>query len=183
MTLEDRRLPVDGGRIHVPPDTRAWGAVRPGHTHAGVDIGGRDGTAVLAPEAGQVLDVGRLPARPPWTGYAPAVVMLGRSGRWHLLAHLSGGTGPLVVPGQAVELGQTLGYIGRERHVHWEVRTRPHARRAVGEDTYSITIDPGAWLEGADVPFPRGAEGLDPSRPAQLRRRTAEVMGLASVSR
>lgn len=186
MTVEDRRLPVDGARIHAPGDTRAWGAPRPGHIHAGVDLGGRPGTPVLAPEAGVVEDVGTLPARAPWTGYAPAVVLRGASGRWHLLAHLSGspdgGAGsPIVVPGQLVRLGDVLGFVGRERHTHWEVRTRRHARRARGETTFVITIDPGRWLEGLDSPFPLAgpeAAPLDPERCPLLVHRTARVLGL-----
>lgn len=163
-TLPDRRCPVERCRIRHAPDTRAWGAHRESHIHAGVDLGGAPGTPVLAPEGGTVEGVGDLPARAPWTGYAPAVLLRGDSGRWHLLAHLSGTPAVPVVVGQRVELGAELGRIGRERHVHWEVRTRPRARRAAGEETWTITVDPEAWLRGLDAPFPRGGR-RDPDRP------------------
>lgn len=199
-TRADRRSPVEGARLHVPPSTRAWGALRDptpreptGHIHAGVDLGGRPGTPVMAPEAGVVEQVGTLPARPPWTGYPPAVLLRGDSGRWHLLAHLNGNaaggraTAPLVSVGQRVQLGDVLGYIGPANpadrseahdHCHWEVRTRPHVTRG-SDPTYTITIDPVAWLAGEEVPIPQ--EGphsppLDPQRGRHRVRRTEQVV-------
>lgn len=180
MSVEDRRSPVDGARMPEPGTLRAWAYTGPGratgHTHAGVDLGGAVGTPVLAPELAEVLEVGELPMRPPWTGYAPAVLLRGASGRFHLLAHLSGG--PLLVrPGERVSLGQPLGTIGRERHTHWEVRTRAHARRAIGETTLSITIDPGSWLDAREVAVPRVPRlALDPFRARLLRFATGEVL-------
>jgi murein DD-endopeptidase MepM/ murein hydrolase activator NlpD len=198
--LEDRSSPVDGARIPEPTTWRGYGAVREpterepeGHVHAGVDVGGVPGTPVLAPEAGEVVQVGTLPMRPPWTGYAPAVLIRGASsGRWHLLAHLSGAadgsaaTAPLVHVGDRVELRQPVGYIGHERHVHWEVRTRPHARRAAGETTATITVDPRAWLEGTEVPAPSGPSSppLDPRRGRARRRRARPlVLDTATLDR
>lgn len=187
LSLEDRRAPIDGVDLPDAGTLRAWGysgpGRAPGHIHAGVDLPAAPGTPVLAPEAGEVVEVGALPMRPPWTGYAPAVLMLGASGRWHLLAHLSGSadggasTHPAVRVGQRVQLGDVLGYVGRERHAHWEVRTRPHARRAIGETTYTITMDPSAWLGGRDVPVPRVP--LLPADPQRGRHRqwvTSQVL-------
>lgn len=197
VTLSDRRAPVEGASIARPPSTRAWGAVRAptereptGHVHAGVDVGGPPGTPVMAPEAGVVEAVGTLPMRPPWTGYAPAVLLRGASGRWHLLAHLSGapgggaGTAPAVALGATVRPGDVVGYIGHERHVHWEVRTRPRARTSAGEPTYTITVDPARWLAGEDVPYPDPPPGLplDPQRPALSVRRVERVQGRALPS-
>lgn len=194
VTLADRRAPVEGATIARPPSTRAWGAVRSptereptGHVHAGVDVGGAPGTPVMAPEAGTVEAVGSLPMRPPWTGYAPAVLLRGASGRWHLLAHLSGSatggaaSSPAVTLGQVVRLGDVLGYIGHERHTHWEVRTRARARTHAGEPTWTITIDPARWLAGEDVPYPDPPQGrpLDPQRPPHKSRRVEEVRGAA----
>lgn len=187
MSVEDRRSPVDGARFPAPGTLRAWGYTGPGraagHVHAGVDLGGAPGTPVLAPEASIVAEVGTLPMRPPWTGYAPAVLLRGASGRFHLLAHLSGAadggpaTAPVVLVGDRLVLGQTIGYIGRERHTHWEVRTRPHARRAIGEDTLAITIDPGSWLDAREVQVPRVPRlVLDPSRARLQRFLTGEVL-------
>lgn len=171
-TLPGRRCPVERCPIRHAPDTRAWGAHRESHIHAGVDLGGPPGTIVRAPEGGTIEGTGDLPARRPWTGYAPAVLMRGDSGRWHLLAHLSGAPVPVVV-GQRVELGAELGRIGRERHTHWEVRTRPRARRAAGEETWTITVDPERWLVGLDAPFPQGAPDPD--------RRPSKAMGALCV--
>lgn len=192
MTLPDRRLPIDGGRIAHAPSTRAWGAVRETHVHAGVDIGARPGTPVLAPEAGVVESVGRLPQRPPFTGYAPAVLLRGASGRWHLLAHLSGtpngmdaaeGWAPLVQAGDTVELAHVLGYVGHERHVHWEVRTRPHARRLRGETTYTITIDPERWLEGEETALPPKGAPTDPRRPPHRQLNPCQVLSRSEWAR
>lgn len=191
-TPADRRAPIEGARIARPPSTRAWGAVRTpterepaGHIHAGIDVAGAPGTPVVAPEAGLVEQVGTLPMRPPWTGYAPAVLIHGDSGRWHLLAHLSGNatggpaTAPAVAVGQRVELGQVVGYTGAERHTHWEVRTRPHARHSAGEPTWIITIDPAGWLAGEDVPYPDPPPGeLDPHRPPHRVQAVEVVTGV-----
>lgn len=176
-TLSDRSSPIDGARIAEPSTWRGYGGVRnpterepAGHVHAGVDVAGPPGTPVLAPEGGIVEAVGSLPMRAPWTGYAPAVLIRGDSGRWHLLAHLSGNASggpastPLVTVGQRVELRQVIGYTGHERHTHWEVRTRPHARPARGESTMTITLDPGAWLRGEDTPAPSGPLSPPPDR-------------------
>jgi murein DD-endopeptidase MepM/ murein hydrolase activator NlpD len=191
-TRDDRSAPIDGARIAAPTEWRGYGAVRDpttrepaGHVHAGVDVAGVAGTPVLAPEAGVVEEVGTLPMRPPWTGYAPAVLMRGDSGRYHLLAHLSGNesggaaSAPLVHAGDRVTLRQVLGYTGHERHTHWEVRTRAHARALRGETTMTITLDPGAWLRGEDTPAPAGPHSppLDPRRgqPRRVRRRVLVV--------
>lgn len=62
-------------------------------THKGVDLRGNPGDAVYAPEDGTlVMVVARDPGVElprPWRGYGPGIVMLkGKSGRYHLLAHL-----------------------------------------------------------------------------------------------
>lgn len=61
--------------------------------HPGVDLAGNPGDAVYAPEDGTLVAVAAvepgedLPR--PWRGYGPGiVVMKGKSGRWHVLAHL-----------------------------------------------------------------------------------------------
>lgn len=200
--LSDRRSPIDGARIVSLPAVGAWGYHRPpterhaAHIHAGVDVHGAPGTAVRAPEAGTIEAAGMLPARPPWTDYAPAVMLRGASGRWHLLAHLNGtATGghaeaPAVSVGQVVRLGDVLGYTGPRHpldpshaanHTHWEVRTRPRARRAEGETTFTITVDPVRWLAGEDVPIPDPllqGPPLDPQRPAHRWRRVERVAAL-----
>lgn len=195
VALEDRRSPVDVARIPEPEARGGWHERRgpterepAGHIHAGVDLAGARGTPVMAPESGVVLDVGLLPARAPWTGYAPAVLIGGTSGRFHLLAHLSGAPGggagaPVVRVNDVVQLGQVLGYIGRERHAHWEVRTRARTRPARGELPSTITIDPAAWLRGEEVPVPAGPFPLDPRRLPMRQRRTARVLSRREAAR
>jgi len=187
-SLSDRRSPIDGAELRAPTDRRGWGYDRGTHLHAGVDLPGAPGTPVLAPESGTVELVARLPARPPFRGYAPAVLLRGASGRWHLLAHLSGSPDgadapdaplPRLEVGQPVQLGDTLGYVGHERHVHWEVRTRPLTTRR-DEPIYVITVDPAAWLEGRDAPLspdPHRGAPLDPSRRPLRRRQTEQLVG------
>jgi len=151
--IPERASPVPGAAIPTEGNRR-WGAFRPGHQswnplHAGVDLAAPDGTAVLAPENGTILAVATANA-PPWTGYAPCVFMAGESGRFHLLAHLSGGI--QVQEGQSVVLGQTLGTIGPpEHHTHWEVRTRDH--RAAHEPAIANSLSPSEWLLNRDVPI------------------------------
>lgn len=148
-SLSDRRPPID--RPVPAAGTRlGWGYRRtPSHVHAGVDLGARPGTPVMAPEAGVVSEVITRDV-PPWRGYAPCVLLAGASGVWHLLAHL--GPTIAVLQGDAVALGDALGAVGALRHVHWEVRTRDRARYGRGERPSDITIDPRAWLAGAHAP-------------------------------
>lgn len=180
MSYPGRSSPVPGAVVPTT-GTRRWGDYRPGHEtwnplHAGVDLVAPVGTSVLAPEAGSVVAVGTRPA-PPWTGYAPCVFMLGASGRYHLLAHLSGG--PLLVAvGQPVQLGQALGTIGAaERHTHWEVRTLAH--RGGHEPAIEHSLSPGDWLEGRDVPFRSGPLTAGRARPQRLRTRLRHLLVLA----
>lgn len=164
--MTERLLPVVGGRFPTS-GTRGYGATRgpterepSGHVHAGVDIGGSSGTNVRAPEAG-VVELAQT-SGPGWTGYEPCVLIRGDSGVWHLLAHLSGGIA--VMTGARVAAGDVVGRIGRERHVHWEVRNRAHER--TGDLPLSVTIDPSIWLAGGEssaAPFPRAL----PSRSAR----------------
>ena len=152
MTYPGRGSPVPGATI-PRVGSRRWGDQRETHIHAGVDVLGAPGTPVLAPEASTVVAVATA-SRPPWTGYAPCVFLRGESGRYHLLAHLSGAPLTLRV-GAFVPLGGVVGYIGRpERHTHWEVRTREHRRR--DEPAIDASLSPADWLDGVDVPF-----GLD----------------------
>lgn len=117
--------------------------------HPGVDLAAPQGTAVVAPEPGLVVEVATGDAKP-WTGYGPGLVVLkGRSGGYHLLAHLE----PEVVPrwqkdagilddrptlyplARPVAEGELLGYVSSANHVHWEKRS----------DRTSGRLDPVAW--------------------------------------
>lgn len=178
MTFPGRVSPVTGAVI-PRVGSRRWGDERETHLHAGVDLLGDPGTPVLAPERARVVDVSMV-SRPPWTGYAPCVYLVGESGRYHLLAHLSGS--PLTLRrGDVVAMGQQVGTIGRpERHTHWEVRTREHRRR--DEPAIDASLSPADWLDGVDVPF-----GVDlpagPAAPATaLLQEPAPLPATASTS-
>jgi murein DD-endopeptidase MepM/ murein hydrolase activator NlpD len=145
-------------------------------THYGLDLAGKLGTPVLAPEAGKVLiahesddpdraDNTTLPAAAgdPWApfqGYGPGVVVLaGVSGRFHLLAHLFT-VG--VAAGDTVDEGARLGSIGRHvgasgGHTHWEVRTVPVDNGPATREKF--TVDPSVWVR--DTAAPAGSSRRD----------------------
>jgi murein DD-endopeptidase MepM/ murein hydrolase activator NlpD len=153
------RLPIEGELgegIWVTPHG-AYGQPRPDSAsggcgvgvhpcvHWGVDLGAAVGTAVVAPERGEVHYSMASPMLPPLRGYQPgAVLMRGVSGAWHVLGHLVNMTtgdhraAPTPQGGWSiVEEGQKLGEIGGAHHVHWEVRA----------DRFGTKVDPAAWLK------------------------------------
>jgi murein DD-endopeptidase MepM/ murein hydrolase activator NlpD len=123
--------------------------------HYGVDVVAPRGTDVVAPEDGMLVRFsdGKVA---PFRGYGPGVVLLkGKSGRYHLLAHLDwrdletrmAARGSLASPATKdkpiallVRQGDVVGVVAKD-HVHWEVRKAP---TGAGDDN---TEDPGAWLE------------------------------------
>lgn len=158
-------------------------------THWGLDLGGRQGELVRAPEAGTVV-VSRavsLDQRdPPWTGFGPGVVLLrGDSGAWHLLAHLRGLAFDLdpdvdareagedvtdaleQAGGYRVDLGEVVGELaglhrrsGGGWNGHVHWEVRP--RPLAG---HAATLDPLAWLRGGlPTLFPKRAEEPAPRR-------------------
>lgn len=149
------RAPTDA--IRVTPHG-AFDFQRATRRHHGVDLGGKAGTVVVAPEDLEVLAVlrgGKVTRTPALrgvglNGYEPAAVLArGRSGYVHVLGHLADGALPGV--GQVVREGATVGTISRVGHVHWEVRRAdrapwPRARR--GDDV----VDPLALLSGNRTP-------------------------------
>lgn len=161
----DRRIPASG--------LGAWLARRSdgARLHAGVDLRVDPEQPVRAPEAGRVVETfesnrpadARRYSRPAgWSGYGPrGVLMAGRSGVFHLLAHLDHVD---VREGDELEEGDTVGRGSVVHHVHWEVRemARPPAGHAVVE----VTLDPGAWLRGERVPW----DGQCPEHPADDHR-------------
>lgn len=104
--------------------------------HAGVDIvTGRVNTAIIAPEAGIVLEARKSTA--PGGGYGWFVKYRGFSGAVHLMAHLVEGS-IAVKKGQAILQGQKLGVMGTTGastgiHLHWEVRGK-------------VPVDPIKWM-------------------------------------
>lgn len=138
--------------------------------HHGIDLGAATGTAVVAPERGEVWYAQRSPMRPPLRGYQPgAVIFRGVSGVFHVLGHLvnmvdadHGDATPPVGGWRVVDEGAKLGEVGEPaRHVHWEVRTGA---------PFGPKVDPAAWLasqgsaEGgvlrAMSPKPKGGDWL-----------------------
>ena len=111
-------------------DPRDW-------THVGVDLYAYEGTPVVAPVHGTVIDAG-------WHDIAGwKVVIEDRFGYRHRLVHLA--SEPVVGEGMEVAAGQHVGEVGRSGnaagggpHLHYEIRKN-------GE-----TIDPMPWLERTD---------------------------------
>lgn len=125
-------------------------------THFGVDLAGKDGTLVRAPERMDILfsDVTDDPDRAdntthpaPFDGYGPGVVVgRGASGRFHLLAHL-GRVG--VSKGDSVDEGQVVGamaaHVGASgSHTHWEVRDVAVDDGPATRERH--TVDPAVWV-------------------------------------
>jgi len=104
--------------------------------HAGVDlVTGRKNTAIIAPEAGLIIEARKSTA--PGGGYGYFVKYRGVSGATHLVAHLEEGSLG-VKAGERVKQGQKLGVMGTTGastgiHLHWEVR---------GE----TPVDPIKWM-------------------------------------
>jgi murein DD-endopeptidase MepM/ murein hydrolase activator NlpD len=107
--------------------------------------GSRD---VFAPEDGTVITVSG--DAPPFAGYGPGIVLLkGRSGFYHLLAHLELGS-VKVMPGMNIAEGAPIGrFDAAHAHCHYEVRRNPTGPSELN------TVDPIAWLESAG-----GSNGL-----------------------
>ncbi len=91
-----------------------------GAFHRGVDISSEYGTAVIAPASGIVRYADLM------NGYGRAVVIDHGNSITTLYGHLSGFA---VTPGQMIQRGDTLGYVGLSGrstgpHLHYEVRIR-----------------------------------------------------------
>lgn len=128
-----RATPADGGcGVHGYPCTH-WGV----DTFTG---GSRD---VVAPESGMVINVSDGNS-PPFSGYGPGVVLFqGKSGYYHLLAHLELAS-IKVAPGMGLSEGSPIGrFDAAHAHCHYEVRRKPTGPSDVN------TIDPAAWLKSA----------------------------------
>jgi len=104
--------------------------------HTGVDlVTGRKNTAIVAPEAGLVIEARKSTA--PGGGYGYFVKYRGISGATHLMAHLVEGS-ITVKKGDRVKQGQKLGVMGTTGastgiHLHWEVRGK-------------VPVDPIKWM-------------------------------------
>jgi murein DD-endopeptidase MepM/ murein hydrolase activator NlpD len=119
--------------------------------HWGFDLAGRQGDSVVAPEAMTITRVWGDDSTPPFAGYGPGGVEgLGRSGVYHLLAHLDPITIPVEV-GEDVQEGERVGsmpsHVGAAGpHTHWEVRRREIDDPATRQGN---TYVPSWWLDAA----------------------------------
>jgi murein DD-endopeptidase MepM/ murein hydrolase activator NlpD len=137
-----RRTPAEG----------ACGSKSHPCVHPGVDLLGKRGTKVVAPEDGTIIRTAN-GSSSPFTGYGPwLVVFQGRSGLYHLLAHLDPATAAMGTPGVPVRAGTVLGTTSSANHVHWEVRRAPTP--PAGSTNLQNNLDPFAWLGGARSPGP-----------------------------
>lgn len=143
----ERKTPSDGAcGVHPHPCL-----------HPGVDLGGAQGTKVRAPEAGTIVKA--TPGTAPFGGYGPWVVMLlGKSGIYHLLAHLDTATANLGAQGMQVVEGQVIGTTSSANHTHWETRRKMVPNFAAGETNYDNNIDPTVWYRDQQA-FSEGAIG------------------------
>lgn len=143
--------------------------------HWGVDLFADD-RRVFAPEAGTILQISD-GTKAPFIGYGPGVILLqGKSGVYHLLAHLSFAT---ILPnkGEWVSEGQQLAMFDPKiNHCHYEVRIQP-----TGPSSEN-TRDPEAWiLEQSTklraIPWTLIAIGVGGLAGAWALSRTAERRG------
>lgn len=130
------------------------------HVHAGIDFRGKTGTPVYSSSMGIVKSVRRKGA------YGKTIIIDHGNSFTTLYGHLSGYA---VKPGQWVNLGQTIGYIGRTGratgpHLHFEVRC------------HNVPLNPTKYLgkmgKLAEVKFKRRMRNLVQSkrRPAFVKR-------------
>jgi murein DD-endopeptidase MepM/ murein hydrolase activator NlpD len=116
--------------------------------HPGLDVVGRAGTTVIAPEDGMVAFAADGTVAP-FVGYGPWVVMVrGASGKHHLLAHLDLDSRQMAPIGLRVAAGTPIGKTSSANHTHWEVRTKMVPDFAHGEDNFTNNVDPAAWISG-----------------------------------
>jgi len=141
--------------------------------HPGVDAGGAQGTTVRAPEDGQVVLLADGTSAP-YVGYGPYLALvLGKSGYYHLLAHLQPGT-MTVGLGSKVTAGQALAQTSSANHTHWEVRKKPVPNFAANETNFDNNLDPMDWLSmarGGRVALVIAAVGLAAAAALYLRKR------------
>ena len=132
-------IPVAG----VAPEeiTNSFGWPWGGHRHAGVDIFAPEGTPVVAPTSGVV----EIASMSPIGGNR--VWIRGDDGRGYYFAHLSGYAEGLQ-PGDHVDRGQTIGYVGTTGDAEG---TPPHLHFAISRDNRKPgdSDDPAAagWLD------------------------------------
>jgi murein DD-endopeptidase MepM/ murein hydrolase activator NlpD len=135
------------------PISSQYGVARPGHSHGGVDIAGKLGSAVMAPVSGEVVLVDTS-GKGPSQGFGTVVHIQGADGRLHKLAHMYP-QDIMVKPGDRVAAGQRVGKVGSAGrstgpHMHyevWEGDKRINPVSVVGKK--QVAMDKTQGLEGA----------------------------------
>jgi murein DD-endopeptidase MepM/ murein hydrolase activator NlpD len=124
--------PVAGRRVLSP-----FGSPRGGRRHAGIDLAGSSGDAVVAVFHGTVVYSGSSLG-----GYGKTVIVDHGDGVRSLYAH---NADLLVQEGQAVVRGEAIARVGRSgnattEHLHFEIRKD------------GVAVDPLGWLTGSATP-------------------------------
>lgn len=171
--IDNRTMPVTaptatqtaGGSYKIPIDGNirvvgGYGEPRQGHTHAGVDIPAREGTAVKAVADGTV-----------WSakeegGYGLTVRIKHDDGKWSLYAHLGSFN---VKPGQRVRAGDVIGTVGMSGST-----MGPHLHLEIHDADGKSTINPYQLLpglprySGKPVAGVTGADSYDGAGPSSM---------------
>lgn len=144
--------------------------------HGGLDLAGEAGTPVRAPEDGVSVWWGDGSARP-GTGYGPGWrILRGRSGTYHMLAHLDlpdlrrrMGSHPMheYTDGVRVREGDVVGVTSAANHVHWETRPRVRGR----------SDNPHVWVKNATATSGGFVEELRANAAEIGERNTSESGG------
>jgi hypothetical protein len=145
------------------------GVRMPPCNHDAIDLAASEGTEVYAPEDG-VIDSVATGALPPFRGYGRGVILFrGKSGVYHLLAHLYyDSLPPALKPMEwsdywedgliyakpdrtEVKEGQLIGRTDEKNHVHWEVR----------DGAFGAKSNPAVWLKKQTGILPGGGTLAD----------------------
>lgn len=118
--------------------------------HPGVDVNGRAGTPVKAPETGVIVAAADGSAAP-WRGYGPWLVVIrgDASGKFHLLAHLDPNARAMAPIGLRVSAGTVIGKVSSANHTHWELRKQ--LTPGSGGTNFTNNLDPIAWLRASGM--------------------------------
>jgi murein DD-endopeptidase MepM/ murein hydrolase activator NlpD len=135
----------------------------PLHGHNGVDFGTPQGVAVLATEAGEVVQTGYEP-----TGFGHFTLLAHPWGQ-SIYAHLNSIS---VQMGQQVGRGQTIGISGNTGsssgpHLHFAIRIHPFTRT----DGWGGFSDPLPYLNPRDIAWPAYLMDLGPQQVPQQSER------------
>lgn len=152
--LADRFPLPPSSRVSVPrTGSRAFGAPRRGHTHAGVDLFARAGTTIVSPVDGTVFRTLDDASRNCGFG----VIIDSSDGYRWTLCHF--GAMPTVEQGEHVEAGDALGVVGnsgnaRDTGPHLHIHATDHGEPAdvTGALADALERERATRVPGRDVP-------------------------------